>query len=92
MEAYIRALMHLGDEQCAQRGAELACEAAISSAHALGSEETLITAWSLADEALSGAPTLRRGAAKIYRTTWTVHSRPSARSVMVAEQRGHQRA
>ena len=66
MVPFVRALMQHGDEKCAQRGAELACVAAISSANTLGSEEALVTAWSLADEALGGAPALRRGAARIY--------------------------
>jgi hypothetical protein len=66
IEPFVRALMNHGDEPCAQRGAELACVAAISSANALGSDEDLSTARALAESAVTGPPTLRRGAAKIY--------------------------
>ena len=66
MEPYIRALMHHGGEQCAQRGAELACVAAISSASTLGSDEALFTAWAMAEDAIVGQPALRRGAANVY--------------------------
>lgn len=66
MEPYIRALMGHEDEKCAQRGAELASVAAITSADALGSEEDLSTARSLAEDAITGLPALRRGVAKVY--------------------------
>jgi hypothetical protein len=66
MEPFVRALMNHEDEKCAQRGAELACVAAISSADALGSDEDLSTARALAESAVTGPPALRRGAAKIY--------------------------
>lgn len=66
IEPYIRALMHHGSEQCSQRGAELACVAAISSSTFLGSDEALSAACELAEDAMAGSPTLRRGAARIY--------------------------
>ena len=66
MEPFVRALMKHGDEECAQRGAELACVASISSANALGSDEDLSTARALAESAVTGPPALRRGAARIY--------------------------
>jgi hypothetical protein len=66
MEPHVRALMNHGDEKCAQRGAELICVAAISSANALGSDEDLSTARALAESAVTGPPALRRGAAQIY--------------------------
>jgi hypothetical protein len=66
MEPFVRALMNHGDEKCAQRGAELACVAAITSANTLGSDEALFTAATLAEGAITGQPALRRGAARIY--------------------------
>jgi hypothetical protein len=66
MEPYIRALMGHEDEKCAQRGAELASVAAITSADALGSEADLSSARSLAEDAITGPPALRRGVAKVY--------------------------
>ncbi|QIN80149.1 hypothetical protein GBA65_18310 [Rubrobacter marinus] len=66
MEPFVRDLMGHADEKCAQRGAELACVAALSSADALGSDVDLSTARALAEAAITGPPALRRGAAKVY--------------------------
>ncbi len=64
MKPFIRALMDSDKEPCQQRGAELACIAAISP-QALNSEEQA-DAQSMATEAVTGSVALRRGAARVY--------------------------
>lgn len=64
LKPYIRALMSEAKEEHSQRGAELACIAAISPA-ALESEGERAEARRMADEALSGPPTWRRGATRV---------------------------
>jgi hypothetical protein len=66
IEPFVHALMNHEDEKCAQRGAELACVAAITSPTALGSDEALSAARALAESAVTGQRALRRGAAKVY--------------------------
>jgi hypothetical protein len=63
---FIEAMMESENEDCRQRGAVLACVAAISSAKALGSKAGLAAARKLASSAASGPPALRRGAARVY--------------------------
>jgi len=65
MKSFIIALMNDDSEQAQQRGAELACIAFIAPG-ALGSDEARSNAEKLAEETLSGPPTWRRGAARIY--------------------------
>jgi hypothetical protein len=62
---YIRLMMDAESEPCQQRGAELACIAAISP-RALETESNLIDASAFAAEALGGNTAWRRGAARIY--------------------------
>ena len=62
---YIRGLMDEPAEAQSQRGAELACIAAISPL-AIESEEAHATALRLAAEAITGPKPLRRGAARVY--------------------------
>ncbi len=63
---FVWAMMDGQDEECRQRGSELACVAAISSAEALGSEGALSAARELARRAARGPTALRRGAARVY--------------------------
>jgi hypothetical protein len=65
MEPFITALMNDETEQAQQWGAELACIAFISPG-ALESDDARDKARNLAEKALSGPPTWRRGAARIY--------------------------
>jgi hypothetical protein len=65
MEPFITALMNDETEQAQQWGAELACIAFISPG-ALESDEARNKAKELAEKALSGPSTWRRGAARIY--------------------------
>lgn len=65
IQPFIRALMEGGDDSGEQRGAELACIAAISP-RALSSDEELMEAQALAHTAYTGRPTWRRGAAHVY--------------------------
>lgn len=62
---YIKAMMHHADEKVQESGAELACIAAISDG-AMESEEAHVAARTLADQAITGKPSWRRGAAHIY--------------------------
>lgn len=65
VEPFIAAMLRTeGDAQ--QRGAELACIAALSPPATLGSEADLEAARRLAKEATSGAVAGRRGAARVY--------------------------
>jgi hypothetical protein len=66
MKPFVQTMMEDEDEKCRQRGAELACIAAISSHNTLGSEENLAAARQLANEAANGPAVLRRGAARVY--------------------------
>lgn len=63
---FVEAMMRSEGEDCRQRGAVLACVAAISSANALGSEADLAAARELASRAASGPAALRRGAARVH--------------------------
>ncbi|HJP93083.1 MAG TPA: hypothetical protein VJ875_14090 [Pyrinomonadaceae bacterium] len=65
MKPYIVAMMNDPNENVQHRGAELACIAAISP-KAMESQVAEIAAQSLAQEALSGSPPWRRGAARVY--------------------------
>lgn len=65
MKPFIRALMDEDNETCQQRGAELACIAAISLL-ALDSVEDQANAQELAGEVMVGPATWRRGAARVY--------------------------
>lgn len=62
---FIRALMDNENEQCQQQGAVLACLASISP-KALETEENLAIAQAMADAAITGRVTWRRGAAIVY--------------------------
>lgn len=66
MEPFVEVMMRSEDEDCQQRGAVLACVAAISSAITLGSEGALDAARELARKASNGPAPLRRGAARVY--------------------------
>lgn len=66
MKPFIQTMVEDEDEKCRQRGAELACIAAISSPNALGSEADLAAARELAQGVANGPAVLRRGAARIY--------------------------
>ena len=66
IKPFIQARLNSRLEDCAQRGAELACLAATSSPSVLGSNEALDIARALAENAVTGPPALQRGAAKIY--------------------------
>jgi hypothetical protein len=66
MKPFVQAMMDEEKEECRQRGAELACIAAISSASALGSEANLAAARELAQGVANGPAVLRRGAARVY--------------------------
>jgi hypothetical protein len=63
---FVEAMIESESEDCQQRGAVLACVAAISSAKALGSEADLAAARELASRVASGPPALRRGATRVY--------------------------
>jgi hypothetical protein len=65
MQPYILAMMSDENEAIQQRGAELACIAAISPG-AMESEEAKVAAQSLANQTLKGSATWRRGAARVY--------------------------
>lgn len=65
MHPYILAMMDDENETIQQRGAELACIAAISQG-AMESEEANVAAQSLAHQTLTGSATWRRGAARVY--------------------------
>lgn len=65
MRPFIRALMAHGDEQLAQRGAELACIAAVSP-RALDVAEDMEDARQMAEETVTGPARWRRGAARVY--------------------------
>jgi hypothetical protein len=65
MKPYIVAMMNEAHENIRQRGAELACIAAIS-LHAMESEEAHADSKVLAEKALTGEAPWRRGAARIY--------------------------
>jgi hypothetical protein len=65
MKPYIVAMMNDTNENIQQRGAELACIAAISP-KAMESQVAESAAQSLAQEALTGSPPWRRGAARVY--------------------------
>ncbi len=65
IQPFIKALMEGGDDSGEQRGAELACIAAISP-RALSSDEEHMEAQALAHAACAGRPTWRRGAAHVY--------------------------
>ena len=65
MRPYIVAMMNEAHESIKQRGAELACIAAISPG-AMESEEAQAAARSLAQEAIAGPAPWRRGAAHVY--------------------------
>lgn len=62
---YIRLMMGAESDECRQRGAELACIAAISP-RALKTETNLMLARGLAEKTLTGDVVWRRGAARIY--------------------------
>ncbi|MBE2222901.1 MAG: ATP-binding protein [Anaerolineae bacterium] len=62
---YLEMMMHYSNEEVQERGAGLACVAAISGG-AIESEEAFAAAQALADQAISGLPAWRRGAAHIY--------------------------
>jgi hypothetical protein len=66
MEPFLRALMESDKEDDQQRGAELACLAAMASANALGSEENLASAQRLCAEAEGGSAACRRGVTNVY--------------------------
>lgn len=66
MQPFIEIMLDGHDEECQQRGAVLACVAAISSATVLGSEAALEAARELARRATNGSAALRRGAARVY--------------------------
>lgn len=65
MKPYIVAMMNETHKNIRQRGAELACIAAIS-LHAMESEEAHADANVLAEETMTGEAPWRRGAARIY--------------------------
>lgn len=65
MQPYILAMMRNENEAIQQRGAELACIAAISPG-AMESEEANLASQSLANQTLTGSATWRRGAARVY--------------------------
>jgi hypothetical protein len=65
IKPYIMAMMNEAQEDVRQRGAELACIAAISS-RALESVEAERDARALAEAAITGPPPWRRGAARVY--------------------------
>lgn len=67
MKPYIVAMMNETHENIRQRGAELACIAAIS-IHAMESEEADADSKVLAEKALTGEAPWRRGAARVYAT------------------------
>lgn len=73
MKPFIVDLMNAEHELLQQRGAELACIAAISP-QALDSEEERTDANKLADDALTGVAPWRRGAARVYATNITSES------------------
>lgn len=66
IEPFLRILVEDGQEQNQQRGAELACLAAMASANTLGSEENLALAQRLCAEAEGGPVGCRRGVAHVY--------------------------
>lgn len=65
MIPFIRALMEEEEEEHQQRGAELACIAALSSG-VLGSPQAQAAAQKMEQEVLTGRTSWRRGAARIY--------------------------
>lgn len=65
VEPYITTMMNHSSEQVQEQGAQLACIAAISSG-AMESPEASTVAKQLAEKALNGPPSWRRGAAHIY--------------------------
>lgn len=79
-EPFIRSMIENADEECCQRGAELACIADVSSAEALGSQEALSAARRLAQEASEGPEATRRGAARVY-----AHNMDGVRAAFCAE-------
>ena len=62
---YIQLMMDAEDQECQQRGAELACIASISP-QALETETNIEAARKVAEEILTGKVAWRRGAARIY--------------------------
>lgn len=66
MEPFLRTLIEHGEEENQQRGAEIACLAAMASANTLGSEENLALAQHLCAEVEGGSAECKRGAAKVY--------------------------
>jgi hypothetical protein len=73
VKPFIETLMNEGYEALQQRGAELACIAAISP-NALGSEEDHSDALTLAKGTLNGNAAWRRGAANVYSTNITTEA------------------
>lgn len=73
MRPLIVSLMNAEHELLQQRGAELACIAAISP-EALDSKDESIDANRLADDALTGIAPWRRGAARVYATNITTEA------------------
>lgn len=67
---HVRDLMHAGGADARQRGAELAVLGLLSAA---GLEDDAALARQLAEEAITGAPEWRRGAARIYAHNWADH-------------------
>jgi len=65
MKGFVRALLESDDEPCQQRGAELACMAAVSPYIELTEEERAETR-AMAEEAVRGSVACRRGVAHVY--------------------------
>ncbi|MFL6227832.1 MAG: hypothetical protein ACJ741_03525 [Pyrinomonadaceae bacterium] len=81
MRPYIVALMNGEHESLQQRGAELACIAAISPAPS-GAEEGRGDADALAEGTLTGPPPWRRGAAHVYAANITTEVSASCENVL----------
>lgn len=76
IQPYIHMVMQSDAAQCRQRGAELACIAALSP-HVMETEAALAVAQALANDALHGHTDWRRGAARVYAANLVHGSRES---------------
>lgn len=77
---YVRAMMNHGKEAVQEKGAELACIAAISDG-VMESDDARNVAQELAEQALCGIPVWRRSAAHIYGHNMTGSSNPDVRHI-----------
>ncbi len=84
VSTYIKKMMHYTNEETQEQGAGLACVAAISGG-AMESDEALAVAQALAEQAISGIPAWRRGAAHIYSYNMTDSSSDETRHLCQAK-------